>query len=238
MEKEIKITSIIAITAIVLVGIVLFAQNSSSETISVTGEYSLNVLPDKVGIYLNVETSAKTLEEATEKNANITSTLTEALLKEGLAKEEIQTQNYYSYQDFDWSSGARIDRGYKVIHSIKIQLSADNDNIGGIIDSAVNAGAMVSYINYELSSAYESQYKAEAIQLATEDAKAKAEAIAEGLDKKVGKVVSISDSSIDYYPLRAYDVASSEISLKDAATNLTPSEQTVYARISAVFKIN
>ena len=107
-----------------------------------------------------------------------------------------------------------------------------------MIDSGIGAGAGVSYINYELNEDNQKKYKLEAITLATEDARAKAAALAEGSGSSLGSLVSISSSEFGYVPW----LAASADSVKgesgaEVATSITPSEQEITASVTAVFRI-
>lgn len=126
---------------------------------------------------------------------------------------------------------------------MKIELPTNNsEKIGQVIDAGVNAGAGISYINFELSQELQNQYKAQAMQLATEDAQTKAQAIATGLDKKLGRLVSVSTSDFGYSPWNLYTAKGVSIEedageAQTATTSITPSEQTIYGQVSVVFKL-
>ena len=65
--------------------------------------------------------------------------------------------------------------------------------------------------------------------------------MAEGFDKKVGKLVSVSLSEGNYYsPWRMYDSMESGGSIalaKEAVANVQPSEKEITAYVSAVYKL-
>jgi uncharacterized protein YggE len=159
-------------------------------------------------------------------------------------KEEIQTTNFQIYEDMEWTPSGRRSLGWKAIHSLVLKMnSSETEKIGSAIDRGVESGAILSYINFELSSDLETKFKAQAIRAATEDAKLKAEALAEGSGNSLGKLVSLSDQNFGYSPWIAYD------SVKDAtvpqemdgarvATTIQPEERVISAQVSAVFKIN
>jgi uncharacterized protein YggE len=120
--------------------------------------------------------------------------------------------------------------------------SSSKGNIGGVIDAGVSAGAGISYINFELSQSKQNDYKVQALKDATEDAKIKAGAIVSGLGKTLGRLISVSDTSFNYYPWPIYQsrdggVAVSGVEAKSATTNIVPGEQEVSASVIAVFKI-
>ena len=244
MEKSVQITGIIVLGVIIVAVIGFFGfsnLSSSNNVVSSTGEARIEVLPDNVGIYFSVKTSADTSKEATEDNAEIVESLINNLVDLGIEREEIQTQNFNVYPKYVWSGGARREDGYEATHNLKVGISADDSSkIGEIIDAGVSAGAAINRISWELTQESQNNYKAEAIKLAAEDARIKAESIAEGLGKNLGRVVSTSESSFGYSPWLIYEdsVGAGASGAKVATTNIQPSEQEIYASVRATFKIS
>jgi len=246
MKNSVQITLIISVSIIILalIGVYFIGQQMpSSKTISVTGESTQKVMPDLVGIYFTIETSAKTSQEAKDKNAEIVDKVITDLLKQGLERKDIVTENFNIYPDYSWDNNKQTLNGYKATHSIRVELSSNqSDKIGNIIDAGANAGALISYIDFELSTEKQNQYKADALKAAAQDARIKAESVASGLGKKLGEIVSTSDSSFDYYPWRLYDNSMSGAGgtvteAKAATTNIQPGDKDISARINVIYKI-
>jgi len=242
LHKRIIISVII--TLVVAGVIILILTNPFSKTkISVLGTATIDAMPNLVGIYFNVETSGDTTAEASEANSEIVDELTNSLTLLGIEKDKIITQNYNVYQDYDWINGQRREKGYKATHSIKVEISTEeSEKIGQIIDAGTQAGAGINYINFELTPELQNQYKAQAMQFAAEDARMKADAIAQGLNKKVGRLVSVSTSDFGYSPWGIYEARGVSVTedvaeAKVAATNIQPGEQEIYGQITAVFKL-
>ena len=84
----------------------------------------------------------------------------------------------------------------------------------------------------------QNKYKAEAIKKASEDAKTKAAAIADGTGQKLGKIVSISTEEFGYVPWLAVSEGVTKESPVEIAAKITPSEQEISARVTAVFRMN
>jgi uncharacterized protein len=243
MEKSVQITLIIvsAIVVLGLIGITTFSNIvSPTNTITVNGVAQVDAIPDLVTVYFNAQTKGDTSAEATEKNSELVDNLITEILKLGFERKDIQTQNFNVYPDYDWVNNRRVEKGYIATHSIRIELpTSESSKIGDIIDAGVNAGAGISYINFELSQKLQNSYKAEALKLAAEDARIKAESVADGFDKRLGKLVSTSVDSYDYYPWRMYEYAEGSVAedAKIVATNIQPSEQQISASIKAVYRI-
>ena len=111
-----------------------------------------------------------------------------------------------------------------------------------IVDVAIDSGALVSYINFEISDELRSEYKSRALEKAGEDAREKAEATAAGLGKKLGKLVSVQSEDFNYGPVVYYASAESSGSdavaeTREAALNIYPKDVEVRADISVRYKL-
>jgi uncharacterized protein len=243
-----KVDSKVLITGMVIVGVLVFAliiansfgSPSSDNTISSNGQATIKVVPDFVSVYFNVQITNATASGASDKNSEIVSKMKSSLIALGLKNDEIQTQGFSVYPDYEWTGNTQRLKGYTASHSIVVKIPvADKDKIGSVIDAGVDSGAGISYINYELSQESQNMYKAEAIKSATQDATNKAEALAEGAGKKLGKLVSVSTSDFGYVPWLAYGKAETDTvsSGAEIATTITPSEQEISAQVTAVYKI-
>ena len=248
-DNSVKITAMIVFGVLIfaLIGAyIFFESNPTKETIAALGLSTITVVPDLVSVYFNVETNETTAKEAKDANSEIIDAMTVALIKEGFEESQIETVNFNVYEDFEYVydryTSKSISKGFKAIHSVRVKFSTKNsDKIGEVIDAGIDSGAMLSYINFELSQELENKNKAEALRLATEDARVKAEAIADGLGAELGKVVSVSTSDYRYAPFMAYDnTGSATLAVKSAEieTSINPSDQEISAQVSVVYKLN
>jgi len=245
-NNSVKITWIIAgtvlILALLVVGLFFSLMPASGNTISAQGYSSLKVDPDLVTIYFNIETRGVTAKEAKDANSEILRKMNLALILAGIEKSNIQTQGLNIYEDIVWERDRPVDKGYKASHQIKVVLNASESGlIANVIDVGVDSGALLSWINFELSPRLQSQYKAKALKLAGEDAKLQATAMAEGVEKKLGRLISVSTSDFYYQPWKIYstrgEVVMDAIEAKSAVTNIVPGSQDVSARVTVVYKI-
>ena len=247
-----KLRSSVQITLIIVAGIILLTLisiltiksfvSSSKDSLQVNGQSTIKVTPDLITLSYNVETKGNTSKEAEDSNTDIVNDLIYRVIQLGFDKTDLKTENFNIYPEYDWQSGEQKLLGYKAVHSLKIELTVDEmSKAGELIDAGTNAGTGISYINFELSPELEQEYKSKSIKLAAQDAKIKAEAIAEGFDKKVGKLVSVSLSEGNYYsPWRMYDsmeAGGSVAMAKEAVANIQPSEKEITAYVSAVYKL-
>lgn len=241
METGVKITVIIvsAIILLALIGVAVYFQIKPSQTINVNGVSEVKAMPDRVAIYFNVQTEGETSKEANDKNAEIVDNAITSLVRLGFERKEITTENFNIYAKYSWNKGKREIIGYQVSHTLKVEFSTEKvDKIGEAIDAGVDVGTGISYINFELSQEKQNKYKTEALEKATEDARIKAEGIASGLGKKIGRVVSVSSSEFSYYPWRLYEESGGGVAMaKEAVTNIQPGEQDITGRVSVVYAL-
>lgn len=246
MDKSVSITLIIVVGILVLAGIgyAIFSSNTIPQnTVTGNGQATIQVTPDLVKVYFSVDTLGATSEEAKNKNSEIVDEFITAILKEGFERKDIQTQGFNIYPEYDYSKPDYVNKikGYRATHSIVVEMSSDDsDKIGTVIDAGVDAGAGISYINFELSPEKQNQYKADAIKMAAEDAQLKAQALASGLDKEIGELLSVTQSDFGYTPWGIYrsDSGAGDVAMaKEATTNIQPSDQSVSASVTAVFEL-
>ena len=244
MEKSVQITLIIvgAVIFLALAGIIFLKSSSAENTISVNGQATSKIAPNLITIYFNIETSGKTSKEASDANSVISNALISNIELLGFSKEELKTQNLNIYPEYDYSKSSTTIIGYKASHSLKIELSIEKkEKVGEVIDSATNAGAGISYINFELTPALQQTAKADAIKLASEDARIKAESLAQGFNKHLGRLVAVSLDQFNYNPWPIYASKDMGISgnedAREVSLSINPSEQEVSAYVTAVYKL-
>lgn len=246
-NKTIVITSIISgvILVVALAFLLTFQPRSSinEDSITVQGISSVKALPDVISIHFSIETKGETSAEATQQNNEILENFTKAVIAEGFAKEDIKTENFNVYPNTYWENGRMKEDGYKAVHSLKIELSYEELNkVNELIDAGVKAKVGVSYINFELSQAAQNKYKAQALELAAQDAKIKAESIAKGFNKQVGKLISAQVNEFGYNPWNLYTssaggYAEDAVRAKEVVANIQPSEEEISASVSATYKM-
>lgn len=238
-KMDTKIIVAIIVAGILLVGGYLYL-NSGAE-VSAFGTSNIKVTPDEVSVYLNAEANAESAQMAQAKQNVISDSILNELIKLGIDRKDIQTQSIQVYEDYSWESGKRTFKGYKA--SQQFVVKSDNFALTGqIVDSAVNAGALVSGINFELSQEKQNEYKKQALEEASKDARSKAKATAEGLGKGLGRLVEVQSQDFGYSPWAYYSNAQMDavgnIEAQKAASNIVPSDRDVTASVSVRYKVS
>jgi hypothetical protein len=110
------------------------------------------------------------------------------------------------------------------------------DLAGKILDGVVGAGANNIYgLQFTLTEETEKEARIEAYEKATSNARAKADGIAKGLNVRITGIKSISDSSVDFYPIYR-DFAVAEASVGTDGVQVASGDVDVTARISVSYK--
>jgi uncharacterized protein YggE len=170
-------------------------------SIDVIGTAQLYVEPDIVEIYLTVISHSSTsAADAQSENAQKMNSVISSLEDMGIDKNNITSVNYRVSPKYTYVGGETKFDGYVAIHTIKVKYG-NIDNAGKVVDVALNAGATrVDRVIFRLSKDKQMKLKENLLRLAGENARSKADAIAEGLGIKVVKVLDVSESYSEYYP--------------------------------------
>jgi hypothetical protein len=194
------------------------ADGDSVRSMNVSGTGRVTVVPDIATINVGVRTEADEVTDALSGNTAQANAISEVLQELGVAEEDIQTSNFnvYPSERYDPMTGQSEGQYFVVENTVNVTVR-DLSTLGEVLSAVVNAGANNIYgINFNVEDREEAV--AEARELAIQDAKAKAEAIAEEAGVSLGDLISISvysaGSPVAYYDAKggAYAEASVPIS--------------------------
>jgi uncharacterized protein YggE len=158
-----------------------------------SGVATVKRAPDQAFVTFATESRAVRPAEAQKLNAQAMTQVQDAVKKAGIVGDAVRTLSFNLREDVDWVNGKRTSRGYVVSNAIEVRVDKLED-LGRLLDAAVGAGATnVSNIRFELKD--RSGAEREAVRLAVADARARADAAADGAGSKVVGVVRIEETS-------------------------------------------
>ena len=166
--------------------------NDPQWQISVAGQGKVTYDPDVANVNLEVEISkaAKPEDALNQLNDKMKKVIT-AIGQTGIAKENIQTQNYTLVPQYDVIDNVSKVTGYNANQSIVVKITDINknsDKVSQVIAAAGNAGTnKINGVTFEASNL--NDLKQEARVKAILDARSKAKNIGGALGVKLGKVV-------------------------------------------------
>ena len=210
----------------------------SGQSVTVSSSSSVTVDPDMATIVLGVQTSGKDLKKVTDENTKLITKVQSAIKALGI--KQIETSNIFIYPMYDYSDkGGQILNGYNVSNNLTITVN-DLSKVSKIVDSAMDAGAnsvnQVSFFKKDDEPSYQ-----KALKQAIEKSKSRAQASADAAGLKLGKVISISDSSSPYSPTPFYNntnvVMDSGMEKSQIGETIQPNKITITSDVVVTYEL-
>ena len=165
--------------------------------LSVTGNGTVLVESDLAIVTVGVqETSKDVLEAQSTVNEKIAA-IKQALLDAGVEESEINTDSINIYANYDYSDNTEVIVGYTARNSLSVR-TTDMDNVGSLIDAAFAAGAN-TLDNVQFTVQDDTQAREQALTMAVEDARRKADVLASAAGLQVASIESISEGGVSVY---------------------------------------
>ena len=173
----------------------------SGSEISFEGEGEVTASPDLAEVSVTLRNESSQVKTAQEKVTALEKSVLEFLEKTGIEKNDIKTENYNTYPKYDYGGPCYASYcpsrnpkviGYEVSEYISIKvrdLEKAGDVIGGLGALGVSE---ISGPNFTIEN--EDELKAEARKMAIDEAKAKAEALADDLGVRLVRIVNFSEN--------------------------------------------
>lgn len=235
-SKLLLITLLFLLTTGFMEGKAAASQPISTITVQGTGQF--DVTPDQAEVSISVISTAPTANEAQNDNAKLADNVQKKLLYMNIAKDNIRTAQYSVYpiynNETDRSNKTPTITGYRITNTITATID-DITTVGNIIDAALSAGAnQISGVHFRKKD--ELQLKQAVLQAAVKEATAKAEAIANALNKHLATPISVSESgvSVQAPEFQRYLVKSADMA---ANTPITPGTIQVQGSVNVVFEM-
>lgn len=210
----------------------------TNNTISVTGTATERVEPDRVMAIFAVETVAETAGAALEANSEAMDSVITALADAGVGENETSTAYFSIYPNYNYTEfGAQELTGYTVTNSILVE-SSDLANVSDWIDAAVNAGAnRVDSLSFTLSEERLDEIRVGLMQEAVDNARSKADALAQALDVEVTGVKAASLFDFSNPPVTPLSLFFEAGAVESITTPIIPGEQAVTATVGILYEI-
>ena len=200
----------------------------ASGGITVTGVGTITSVPDEASFTIGVQTQGSTAREALAANSEQMRRVIAALRAAGVVKSDIKTQDVSVSANY--ADEGRID-GYSARNSVLVTVR-DLAKAAPILDAASNAGANEVY-GPMLSRSDEDDLQAKALRGAVEDARKKAEVLAEAAGVRLGRVTALTEGSSGG-PQPYYDGA---MLAKSSEAPIEPGTQDTQATVTVTFAI-
>lgn len=213
-------------------------QSQESGKIHVTGSGSVVGEPDIATLNLGVSVEKKTVAEAREVAAAAMTAVIASLKANNIAENDIQTEKFSIYPQYDYTENGRVLRGYSVNNTVSAKVR-ELESLSDLIDAAAEAGGdiiVVNSIQFMIEDTTPLQTQARG--LAVKNAEAKAQTLADAGGVTLGKPIAITETSHTASPPIAYaeEVAFADDSAR-SSTPIEAGELTVTVNITIVYEI-
>ena len=188
MALTIVVLGIIVVVSILREKIVNPTQNQ----VSVTGQGKISYQPDIANVTLGVQIDrvAQSEQAINQLNEKMTS-ITAALEKIGIAKENIETQNYSLNTQYDYAGGSQKVAGYDANQKLVVKIVDIKNNPGKVSEvisaASQNGSNQMLGVSFDVSNM--NDLKQQARILAIADARKKSASLASAAGISLGKVV-------------------------------------------------
>ncbi|MBF02468.1 MAG: hypothetical protein CMP76_04145 [Flavobacterium sp.] len=225
-----------AILTLLLVGTTMMNQAQENKLtpisqVTVSGEGKVKVTPDEAVITVGVEYTGTDAKEVKKKNDETVDLVLKTIKSKGIPASDFQTQQVSLYKNYDYQTKKN---NYVASQTIKIHLK-DLSKYESVMMDLVNSG--INQIQgVEFKSSKMKQYETEARKKAVMDAKMKAEDYVSVLNQKIGKAISISDTTAPSYPQPMYrNVMAKGLEMDAANETLAIGEIEINANVTISF---
>lgn len=181
--------------------------NPVPATISVSGEGEVLAVPDVGQFSFSVNAEGEDAAEAQELSGTKVNEILAYLKEQGVEDKDVKTQNYNLYPKWRYEQrvcpsnlycppGERVKDGFEVSQTVTVKIR-ETDTSGAIVAGVGERGATnISGLNFTVDDT--DSLKEEARKLAIEDAKAKAEILADQLGVRIIRLASYNEGGGNY----------------------------------------
>lgn len=224
----------LAMVLVLCTSFALAQENDAS--ITVQGTATVTAAPDMVSITANASVNADTVAGAQEQMNAIVTEATGKLIELGVKEEDIVTQNYSYYPNYNYEGETRTLVGYQANHALTITCR-DVEMLDSVVGVITDCGMSEIYgINYDVSNRA-SLYQ-DALAMAIEATKSKADRMAQAGGLTVTGLEELSENG-------GYDAGITVNAMQDAmmsvraeagGTGIRAGSISVTASVTAVYE--
>lgn len=199
-------------------------------TVTAGGTGETVAAPDMAEMYFGASVQSADANDALQQASALAEEITAAVKSAGVEPDDIQTANVSVYPQQNMQGDRIVVTGYQASIQVRAKIR-DISTVGDVISAASEAGANeIGGPSFTLSEDSEAQN--EALERAIEDARARAEVMAEAAGKSLGEIISVSEAnaSVPMY-------LDTRVAAEAAGVPIEPGQLEVSAQVTVVFEL-
>lgn len=202
-----------------------------------TGRGEVAAVPDTALINLGVTKNAPTVEAAQEEVNNIINQINKDLKGIGVEEKNIKTSNYSVSPQIDYGTGREVIRGYTVNANIEVRVNPI-ERANQAVDIATRNGAnQVGGVQFVLDESEKEKLEDAARKIAIDNAKRKAQSIANAAGIKLGRIIDVQESEDGNQPIPFNRSLPLDAEVKQTEqTELNPGENKVVINVTLSYE--
>ena len=205
------------------------------DTITINGEGKISSEPTLAQVSLGLYSEGASVPVIQDQNSRKVNAIIDALINMGIAKADIQTNNYSIQPKYTYTEGKTNIDGYTVSQSLTVKVR-DLSKVGDVISKAGELGSnQVNGVTFTIDdpSSIQQQARAKAI----DDARKKAEELAKAMGVSIIKVVTFSESSGNTNPPPIFYARDAVPAAASVSPEIQPGQLDVTANVSVTFEV-
>jgi uncharacterized protein YggE len=226
---------------LVLAALLAFAQSSAAPpaaqqppVIVVTGASDVLAVPDEAVVRLGIVRQAAVAQTAQDQANAVAREILGAISKVGVPSKDIQTARLVLSPVYNPRGPDQKIVSYNATNTVSVRL----DNlaiVGNVIDAGLNAGAnQLEGVQFRLRNELPS--REQALKEAVQEARGKAQAMAEALNVNLAEVIEASEGGVSVVP-RVQAFARTAAAAAPAETPVSPGEIEIRANVTIRYRI-
>ena len=235
----VKLSLLLALVAMLGLAIApTAAQDLPTNSITVTGYGQAFGAPDVAYVEVGVDVADKDVNVAFTRANDTMNAVTEALKGLGIAPEDLRTTNISVYSDYynPETGGNDPEPTYRVNNTLRVTVR-DISQASEVISTAVNAGANTVY-NLSFGIADTAELEQQARAQAVEDARVRAQNLAELTGVTLGEPIIITEFSGNQLPPIPYRADAAAMGLGGGGAPVETGQLSVNVQVDITFAIS
>lgn len=215
------------------------ARADSDKKVTVSGQCTNEVSPDRGSIVFVVENTTKDVKDAIQKTTQAHEKLRDELKKLKIKDLELSTSEYTVFEKKEWEKDKSVSKGFSARLGVRAT-TPEISKIGDLIATAAKLGIKeTNSLNLHLSEQKLLDEKKKCLDVAAKNAREKADALAKSMNVRIGKVLQIIErgSGSISAPQPMYETRMMAKGMNDSSPTIEGQKQTLTQDVEVSFAI-